>query len=82
MTQQRPALSLIVPTRQRTDQLSRLLDSLAATTSRPGDVEVVLVIDADDQPTLERLVDLGVDGIFTDRPDTLRTVLEQRGLWS
>ena len=35
----------------------------------------------DDQPTIERLVDLGVDGIFTDRPDTLKTVLEQRGLW-
>ena len=36
----------------------------------------------DDQPTIERLVDLGVDGIFTDRPDTLKTVLVERGLWS
>jgi glycerophosphoryl diester phosphodiesterase len=36
----------------------------------------------DDQPTIERLVDLGVDGIFTDRPDTLRSVLLERGLWS
>ena len=36
----------------------------------------------DDQPTIERLVDLGVDGIFTDRPDTLKDVLVGRGLWS
>ncbi|HEY0238435.1 MAG TPA: glycerophosphodiester phosphodiesterase family protein [Friedmanniella sp.] len=36
----------------------------------------------DDQPTIERLVDLGVDGIFTDRPDTLKTVLLEHGLWS
>ena len=36
----------------------------------------------DDQPTIERLVDLGVDGIFTDRPDTLKSVLVGRGLWS
>jgi glycerophosphoryl diester phosphodiesterase len=31
---------------------------------------------------MERLIDLGVDGIFTDRIDTLKIVLEQRGLWS
>jgi glycerophosphoryl diester phosphodiesterase len=36
----------------------------------------------DDQPTIERLLDLGVDGIFTDRPDTLKSVLLERGLWS
>lgn len=36
----------------------------------------------DDRVTIERLVDLGVDGIFTDRPDTLKTVLVDRGLWS
>jgi glycerophosphoryl diester phosphodiesterase len=27
------------------------------------------------------LLDLGVDGIFTDRADTLRSVLESKGLW-
>ena len=36
----------------------------------------------DDAATMNRLIDLGVDGIFTDRIDTLRTVLEQRGLWN
>jgi glycerophosphoryl diester phosphodiesterase len=36
----------------------------------------------DDAATMERLVDLGVDGIMTDRPTLLRTVLERRGCWS
>jgi len=30
---------------------------------------------------MERLIDTGVDGIFTDRIDTLKDVLVQRGLW-
>lgn len=36
----------------------------------------------DDPATMERLLDLGVDGIMTDRPDLLRDVLERRGAWS
>ncbi|QDP96860.1 glycerophosphodiester phosphodiesterase [Microlunatus elymi] len=36
----------------------------------------------DDRAEIERLIDLGVDGIFTDRPDTLKAVLLDRGLWS
>ena len=35
----------------------------------------------DDAAEIERLLDLGVDGIFTDRPDTLKSVLQRRGLW-
>ena len=35
----------------------------------------------DDAETMTRLIDLGVDGIFTDRIDTLKTVLTERGLW-
>ncbi|WP_424215653.1 glycerophosphodiester phosphodiesterase [Streptomyces sp. BI20] len=31
---------------------------------------------------MERLLDLGVDGIMTDRIDVLRAVLEKRGLWA
>lgn len=31
---------------------------------------------------MERLLDLGVDGIMTDRLDTLKTVLTKRGTWS
>ena len=49
----RPTFSLIVPTRQRTTQLRRLLDSLAATAARPETIEVVLVVDADDRASIE-----------------------------
>nr|WP_240188425.1 glycerophosphodiester phosphodiesterase [Nakamurella flavida] len=35
----------------------------------------------DDPAQMRRLLDLGVDGIMTDRPDLLRDVLRQRGQW-
>ena len=35
----------------------------------------------DDAPTMEQLLDLGVDGIMTDRPDVLRSVMIARGCW-
>lgn len=36
----------------------------------------------DDPEEMVRLVDMGVDGIMTDRPALLRQVLEERGLWA
>ncbi len=35
----------------------------------------------DDATEMHRLLDLGVDGIMTDRPQVLKQVFEERGLW-
>src|SRR5262249_5160425 len=48
-----PDFSLIVPTRDRPDQLRRFLASIERTAARPDNVEVVLVVDADERSALE-----------------------------
>lgn len=42
----------------------------------------VQVWTVDDAATMEHLLDIGVDGLMTDRPSLLRQVLERRGQWS
>jgi glycosyltransferase involved in cell wall biosynthesis len=47
-------LSIIVPTRQRPDDVQRLLGSIVETATNPGRIEVVLYVD-DDDPTADRI---------------------------
>lgn len=42
----------------------------------------VLAWTIDDENEMERLLDLGVDGILSDRPSALKRVLERRGGWT
>ena len=44
--------------------------------------KVVHVWTIDDPAEMNRLIDLGVDGIVTDRPDLLKEVLIERQLWA
>ena len=41
----------------------------------------VQVWTVDEEAEMERLLDLGVDGIMSDRVTALKNVFERRGLW-
>ncbi len=41
----------------------------------------VHVLTINDRPTMEKLLDLGVDAILSDRPTLLKEVFMERGLW-
>ena len=61
-------------------QLTVLTPALVEAAHRAG--KKVHIWTVDDSEIMERLIDAGVDGIFTDRIDTLKDVLTQRGLWA
>jgi glycerophosphoryl diester phosphodiesterase len=61
-------------------QLTVLTPALLEAAHRAG--KKVQIWTVDDSETMERLIDAGVDGIFTDRIDTLKEVLIRRGLWT
>ena len=61
-------------------QLHVLTPALVETAHRAG--KKVHIWTVDDSEIMGRLIDAGVDGIFTDRIDTLKDVLMHRGLWA
>jgi len=74
------ALQLPVSTRAAGRTITVVTGSLVTAAHRAGrQVHVWTIDDADE---MNRLIDLGVDGIFTDRIDTLKDVLSARDLWS
>jgi glycerophosphoryl diester phosphodiesterase len=75
-----PALQIPVATRVLGRERTILTPALIRTAHRAG--KQVHIWTVDDSELMERLIDLGVDGIFTDRPDTLKTVLTRHGLWT
>lgn len=68
-----------VPLRFWGDRLTLVTRRFVRTAHRYGIKVHVWTIN--DAPTMEQLVDLGVDGIVTDEPDVLKAVLIRRGLW-
>ncbi len=58
----------------------RILTHALVTAAHRADKQVH-VWTVDETPTIEWLLDLGVDGIFTDRIDRLKDVLTSRDLW-
>lgn len=57
-----------------------VVDRRLITAARRRGIEVH-VWTIDDAEQMHELIDLGVDGIMTDRPAVLKNVLAQRGLW-
>ncbi|MGH9075972.1 MAG: glycerophosphodiester phosphodiesterase [Acidimicrobiales bacterium] len=74
----RPAVVAQVPVRYRGIPLvdRRLLGAAHASAL------AVHVWTVDDEAEMDRLIDLGADGIMTDRPSALKDVMQRRGLWS
>ncbi len=72
-----PAVAAQVPVRHRH---VRVVTRRMIRAAHRASIEVH-VWTIDDPAAMDRLLDMGVDGIMTDRPDVLRAVLQRRGLW-
>jgi glycerophosphoryl diester phosphodiesterase len=75
-----PVLQIPISLRMLRRQLTVVTPALVEAAHRAG--KKVHIWTVDDSETMERLIDAGVDGIFTDRVDRLKDVLTQRGLWA
>jgi glycerophosphoryl diester phosphodiesterase len=75
-----PVLQVPVSLAMLGRRLTVLTPALVEAAHRAG--KEVQIWTVDDSETMERLIDTGVDGIFTDRIDTLKDVLIKHGLWS
>jgi glycerophosphoryl diester phosphodiesterase len=71
-------IPISLPVRGRT--ITALTPGLLRAAHRAG--KKVHIWTVDDSETMERLIDLGVDGIFADRIDTLKDVLIRRDRWT
>jgi glycerophosphoryl diester phosphodiesterase len=71
-------IPISLPFRGRT--ITALTPGLLRAAHRAG--KKVHIWTIDDSETMERLIDLGVDGIFADRIDTLKDVLIRRDRWT
>ena len=71
-------IPISLPFRGRT--ITALTPGLLRAAHRAG--KQVHIWTVDDSETMERLIDLGVDGIFADRIDTLKDVLIRRDRWT
>jgi glycerophosphoryl diester phosphodiesterase len=74
-----PVLQMPISLPVRGRRLTVLTPSLVEVVHRAGKKVQIWTVNGSE--TMERLIDAGVDGIFTDRIDTLKEVLLRRGLW-
>ncbi len=74
-----PGVVLQIPARAWHDRMPVLTPGLIRTAHAAG--RAVHVWTVNDRTEMERLIDLGVDGLVSDRIDVLAEVLTERGLW-
>ncbi len=74
-----PGVALQIPIRTWHDRVPVVTGGLIRTAHRAG--RRVHVWTINDRTEMERLIDLGVDGLVSDRIDVLAEVLADRGLW-